>query len=76
MYMYTVLTMYFNVYTDRQSAGIYHAVYCISCKADGHKAGAYQHKAHRNCKATGGDGHVSETSSRVSEKDVSASSCV
>ena len=76
MYMYTILTMYYNVCTDHQSAGILHAVYYISCKADGHKAGACQHKAHRNCKVIGGDGHVPETSLRVSEKDISAGSCV
>ena len=77
MYMY-ILTMYFNVCTGHQSAGIFHVVYdiSISCKADGHKAGAYQHKAHGNYKATGGDGDVPETSSQVSKKDVSASSCI
>jgi hypothetical protein len=67
--------MYVYVCTGHQSVGIFHAVYYISCKADGHKAGEYQHKAHRKYEAIGGDGDVPEISSRVS-KDASASSCV
>ena len=65
MYMYIILTMYFNIHvcTGHQSAGVFHAVYYISCKADGHKDGAYQHKAHRNYEATGSDGDVPKTSS-------------
>ena len=52
-----MLTIYIYIYicTGHQSAGVFHAVYYISGKADGQKAGAYhnQHKAHRNHKATG-----------------------